>query len=92
MDWGFLWIMVVLKLPVIALLLLVWWAVRQVDEEPGAEDGGDGGSKLPRHPRPTTRGPRSPRRGPHGDPPVPAPARVRTAAVARERDPQRQRA
>ena len=84
MDWGFIWIMFVLKVPVIALLWLVWWAVHQTDD-PAEEEGGDGGSKLPRHPRPTTHGPRSPRRGPHGDPPVPAPARARVKAVARRR-------
>ena len=87
MDWGFIWIMFVLKIPVIALLWLVWWAIRQTDD-PAAEEGsgGDGGSKLrqPRHPRPKQ--PWSPRcRGPHGDPSLPAPPRVRTVVRARER-------
>ncbi len=85
MDWGFIWIMFVLKVPVIALLWLVWWAIRQTDD-PGGEEGtgGDGGSKRPRHPRPKR--PSSPRcRGPHGGAPTPSPARVRTVARSRER-------
>jgi hypothetical protein len=82
-EWGFIWLMVVLKIPIIALLLLVWWAWKQ---EPDYEnEGDDGGSKTPakpRHPRPA----RPNRRGPHGDPaPLPSPARVRTTAVGRER-------
>jgi hypothetical protein len=81
-EWGFIWLMVVLKIPIIALLLLVWWAWKQ---EPDYENEDDGGSKTPakpRHPRPS----RPNRRGPHGDPaPLPSPPRVRTTAVGRER-------
>jgi hypothetical protein len=75
-EWGFIWLMFVLKVPIIALCLLVWWAVRQ---EPVTDDdapGDDGGTKhRPRWRRPFGRGPR---RGPHGDPAVPSPPRVRT--------------
>jgi hypothetical protein len=90
MTWGLIWLMLVLKIPVAALLYLVWWAIRQEDEpepEPKGE-GGDGGTKV--HPRPDHRGGRRPRpprpRGPHGLPMPAAPARTRTTVV-RSRDP-----
>jgi hypothetical protein len=82
----FIFLMVVLKLPIFALFYIVWWAVRSTDEpEPVADD--DGGTKKPlarhpRHPRPPL--PRNPRRGPHGAPAPAPPPRVRTV-VARGR-------
>lgn len=77
-TWGFVWLMLALKIPLIALIVLVWWAVKKRPEEPPAsEDGGGGGSKL-RHPRAPSPYPRLPRRGPHGGAPPPSPARVRT--------------
>ncbi len=77
MTWGFLWLMLALKIPLAALIYLVWWAIKQTPEQPESSDGGGGGSKLRRtHPRKPF--PRRPRRGPHGDPPPPAPARMRT--------------
>jgi hypothetical protein len=82
-DWGFIWLMVVLKIPIIALCLLVWWAVRQeplVDEDTSGDDGGT--KHRPRWRRPFGKGPR---RGPHGEPALPAPPRVRTTAAARQR-------
>ena len=76
MTWGFLWLMLALKIPLAALIYLVWWAIKQTPEQPESSDGG-GGSKLRRtHPRKPF--PRRPRRGPHGDPPPPSPARMRT--------------
>lgn len=83
-TWTFIWLMVLLKIPIVALFLIVRWAIRQTPEAEG-QDGGIGrlpGPTHPRHPRhPRSRLPRSPRRGPHGDPsPVP-PARVRTAVA-----------
>jgi hypothetical protein len=72
--------MVVLKLPILALFGIVWWAVKQTPE--AAEDGSDNGGlskALTPHPRGPL--PRSPRRGPHGDPAVPAPSRMRTTAA-----------
>lgn len=81
MGWGFVWLLLVLKIPVAMLLYIVWWAVKESDEEP-APDAGDGGTKTPRHPRSPL--PRTPRRGPHGDPRLPAPARTRSL-VARSR-------
>ncbi|HEY5287416.1 MAG TPA: hypothetical protein VIJ50_09960 [Solirubrobacteraceae bacterium] len=89
--WTFIWLMVILKIPIVGLYLIVRWAVRQTPEAAG-EDGGIGPSPDPmrplgpRHPR--TRLPRSPRRGPHGDAPLVSPPRVRTV-VARSRLTQR---
>ncbi len=84
--WGFVWLMLVMKIPIAALLWLVWWAVRS-QPEPDAEDGGDDDGGIGRedpHPR-LPRGPR--RRGPHGDPVPPAPARTRV--TGRDRVPPR---
>ena len=73
---------VCLKVPLLALCWLVWWAIRQVDDP--AEDPGDGGSRRRAHPLGPL--PRPPRRGPHGDPAPQPPPRVRKAALpARER-------
>jgi hypothetical protein len=79
-TWGFLWLMVALKVPIAALLYLVWWAVRQEPE--AAQDSGEGGARRRPHPHP--RLPRPPRRGPHGEPALPSPPRVRPV-VARAR-------
>jgi hypothetical protein len=85
--WTFIWLMVILKIPIVALFLLVRWAIRQEPETATDEDGGISfETHRPRHPNhPRPRLPRSPRRGPHRDSPAPAaPARVRgTAARAR---------
>jgi hypothetical protein len=76
--WGILWLALILKIPIAALLYLVWWAIK--DPPFVAVDDGGGGSPD-RDPRPHPRDPRprSPRRGPHGPPEPAAPARVRTA-------------
>ena len=76
MTLGFLWIMLALKIPLIALIVIVWWAIRAKPEEPPASDD-DGGIKQqhPHQPRPF---PRHPRRGPHGDLEPGPPARLRT--------------
>ena len=81
--WGFIWVMFVLKIPLVALLWLVWYAIK-AEPEPVGEDSGDGGvgKREPHEPR----GPSRPRhRGPHGDPVVPPPPRIRTSAQSRER-------
>ncbi|HEY7933118.1 MAG TPA: hypothetical protein VID48_04765 [Solirubrobacteraceae bacterium] len=61
--WTFIWLMIILKIPILALFLIVRWAVRQTPEPAQGEDGGIGPRSRPRHPRP--RLPRNPRRGPH---------------------------
>jgi hypothetical protein len=78
MTWTFIWMALVLKIPVFALLWICWWAVKA---EPDPVDGdrsggGGGGSGHPTRPR----RPRPPRRGEHGDPAPRAPARVRALA------------
>ncbi|MFL5830940.1 MAG: hypothetical protein ACJ76X_13580 [Solirubrobacteraceae bacterium] len=79
MTWGFLWLMLALKLPLAALIYIVWWAVKQEPEQPSSSDDDGGLKKRPTHPRgPFPRHPRRPRRGPHGDPPPFSPPRVRT--------------
>jgi len=77
-TWGFLWLMLALKIPLIALIYVVWWAIKQEPEQaPSSED--DGGLKRPhQRPHPRKPFPRHPRRGPHGEPAPAAPSRVRT--------------
>jgi hypothetical protein len=73
--WAVFWLAVILKIPIVALLTLVWWAVRQTPLPEADQEDGGGGSR--RNPHPRTQPPHLPRRGPHGDPlPVP-PDRVR---------------
>ena len=72
----FIWMFVVLKVPVIAALWLVWYAVREPEPLP---DEGTGGGGSDREPDPRPHRPRPPRRGPHAGPPPAPPRRVRTA-------------
>jgi hypothetical protein len=87
MDWAFIYLMFVLKIPIAALLYIVWWAIRSEPEtEPETAEGDGGGPKVPRrHPhRPF---PRRPRRGPHGDPlPLPPPRTRVVVARAKRTD------
>ena len=78
----FVWMFIVLNVPIIAALLLIWYAIREPEPEP-AEREDDGGSRRPREPAPRRGGPRPPRRGPHAVPPPPAPARVRATSGRR---------
>jgi hypothetical protein len=73
-----LWLALALKVPIVALLYLVWWAVK---DPPTAEVDEDGGGSHDRdsRPHPRDRPPHPPRRGPHGPPEPAAPARVRVA-------------
>lgn len=71
----FIWMMVVLKIPIGALLYLVWWAARQ-GTEPAHDTGGGGNDRHPHRPSRNPR-PRPPRRGPHAGPPPRPPQRVR---------------
>lgn len=73
----FIWMFVVLKIPIAALLWLVWWAAKE--PEPVIVDEDDGGSKRPDRPH-GPRPSRPPRRGPHAGLPIPSPPRVRTRA------------
>jgi hypothetical protein len=84
MEWTMFYLFVALKIPIGLLAWLVWWAVHAEPDpaEAPPPDEDDGGWKRP-HPR--TPLPRSPRRGPHGDPAPAAPPRVRTAARAGRR-------
>jgi hypothetical protein len=77
-TWGFLWIMLALKIPLVALIYIVWWAIKQKPEEEEAPSGDDDGGikRHRRHPREPF--PRHPRRGPHGDLRPHPPSRVRT--------------
>ena len=76
MTWGFVWLMLALKIPLIGLLCIVWWAIKQKPEDSSSRDD-DGGIKRHRlHPRKPL--PRHPRRGPHGDPAPLPPSRVRS--------------
>jgi hypothetical protein len=72
--WGFFWLAVILKIPIVALLCLVWYAVRQ-PPVPEIEQDDSGG--LRRGPHPRNRPPHPPRRGPHAEPPPAAPDRMR---------------
>jgi hypothetical protein len=88
MGWTFVYLMLILKIPIVALLTIVWWAIRATPEESEPVRADDGGTKVPprsRHPRhPRKPLPRHPRRGPHGDPLPFPPPRTRTV-VARAR-------
>jgi hypothetical protein len=73
--WAIFWLAVVLKIPIIALLAIVWWAVKSEPTPEHERSDGDGGSRHERHPR--GRPPRPPRRGPHAEPPPRSPQRTR---------------
>ena len=75
MTWGFLWLMLALKLPIAALIYLVWWAIKQEPEDETSSDD-DGGIKRHR-PHPRQPFPRRPRRG-HTDRADDHPDRART--------------
>lgn len=88
MSATFIFLMVILKIPIFALFYIVWWAIH-AKPEPEPVTGEDGGTKRPlnprpRHPHPRPALPRNPRRGPHGAPQPAPPQRVRTV-VARAR-------
>ena len=87
MGWTFVYLMLILKIPIVALLTIVWWAIRATPEEsePVSADDTGGSKTRPRHPRAPL--PRHPRRGPHGDPlPLPPPRSRTVVARARRID------
>jgi hypothetical protein len=84
--WTFLWLMVLLKIPIVGLYMIIRWALRDAPEVATDQDGGIGPRPRPRHPHhPRSRPPRSPRRGPHGDRPPLSPPRIRAVAADRRR-------
>jgi hypothetical protein len=69
--WPIFFLAVVLKIPVAALLYLVWWSIHaepELEELP-EEDGGHGFHRWRRQPK----RPRDPRRGPHAPDALPLP-------------------
>ncbi len=81
--------MVILKIPIVMLLGIVWWAIHQ---DTDTVDVPPSGSPRPRTPSPHSPPrrplPRLPRRGPHGGAWLPAPPRSRVV-VARARSHER---
>jgi hypothetical protein len=77
MEWALFFMFVALKVPLITLCWIVWWAIHQTDDP--EQERGDGGSKRRHHPLGPL--PRTPRRGPHGDPAPLPPPRVRTVTL-----------
>jgi hypothetical protein len=76
MGWTMFYLFVALKLPLIALFWLVWWAVKQ-EPDPSEDVRDDGGAGKRQRPHPIPHLPRNPRRGPHAEPAPVAPPRVR---------------
>jgi hypothetical protein len=72
----FIWMFVILKIPIIAALWLIWYAIQEPEPQVDEERPGGGSDREPER---GPRTPRPPRRGPHASPPPPAPARVRVA-------------
>jgi hypothetical protein len=75
--WAMFWLAVVLKIPIVAALLIIWWAIREPPVPEADEDDRGGSDRDPRHPR--RRPPHPPRRGPHREVSPRAPERVRMA-------------
>jgi hypothetical protein len=73
-----IWLAVALKVPIVALLYLVWWAIKEPPAE-WQEDSGGGAPDRDPGPHPRGRPPHPPRRGRHGAPEPVSPTRVRAA-------------
>jgi hypothetical protein len=69
------WLILVLKIPIAALLYIVWWALR--DPPLPEVDSGEGGGGIGRGPHPRIRPPHPSRRGPHADRAPSPPSRTR---------------
>jgi hypothetical protein len=69
MLWLTIWFMVILKIPILYLAYVIWWAVKDPPEAyaggPSHDALGEGPPGWQRDPR---RGRRGPRNGPHGSP------------------------
>ena len=80
MVWEFIFMMLILKIPIAYLCLVVWWAVRAEPEPPEP-------ALLPAELKPEPRPPwqprrsRSPRPGPHGAPGLARAARAGRSSV-----------
>jgi hypothetical protein len=76
--WELIFMMLVLKIPIVYLCSVVWWAIK-AEPEGDSPGGSDGIEWKPWQHRP---GPRPRRGGPHGSRPRPRPAmRSRRARV-----------
>jgi hypothetical protein len=83
-----LYLFLFLKLPILGLGWIVWWAVHSEPESEPTETPGDDGPRRRRpHPRPPL--PRLPRRGPHGEAAPASPPRVRPLSARGRRIPHR---
>jgi len=81
MTWGFIWLMLILKIPIFMLFGIVWWAVRKTGDEPAPPE--EVKVRPQPHPPSRARRPRRPR-SPHGDPmPLPPPRVRRVTAISR---------
>lgn len=87
MSWTFIYLMFVLKIPIVGLFWIVWWAVHNVDDENVVveHDDGSGGSAIERADRPRSPNPQPTRRGPHPGPAPAPPARSRPVRPERTR-------
>jgi hypothetical protein len=72
-----LWLFFALKIPLLTLCWLVWWAIKQEPDPDEQGTGGGGGQRTRPRPHPHPKLPRPPRRGPHGEAQLPSPPRVR---------------
>jgi hypothetical protein len=69
--WPIFFLAVILKIPIAALLYLVWWAIHQTPEEEEVPPTAEERDRLHRPRKP--RRPRGPRRGPHAPDSLPLP-------------------
>ena len=88
MGWTLFFMFFVLKIPIAALLYIVWYAVKSPPEPETKDDHSGGGGPRSKRPHPLPPRPRRPRRGPHGEPALPPPPRVRHV-IARAREVER---
>ena len=86
-TWTFIWLMVFLKIPIVALFLIVRWAVRQTPETAAGQDGGIGPRPRPLHPHHPRAAPAAPAppRAPRRSPRPASPPRVRARRLASTR-------
>ncbi|SEH10653.1 hypothetical protein SAMN02745716_0501 [Thermoleophilum album] len=91
MDWGFLWLAFFVKLPMLSLLAVVWWALRKSPPVAHAGDDPEGGIRPRADERPRRPGPWPARRGPHGGNAVTVPARRSSLRASPRRRPHRSR-